>query len=97
MPLRSTSMTPRLPISFARRARNWRRVGRVRLERELLDELGLRGLQEATELDEVDAGAAVVVPRVAEQPAGAASTGGEVSLGTYGGESRSIRPVMCAR
>lgn len=68
--------------------------GARRVEREGVGELRLGGAEEAAELDEVDAVLAVVVGRVAEEPAGAAGDGERGVGGDVGGERRSGRPVM---
>ena len=66
---------PRFEISPCSRARKLRRVGPSVAERERVEEILLRRQHEAAELDEVDAVVAVVVVRIAEQPAGAAGDG----------------------
>ena len=57
-------------ISPCSRARNFcARVGPVVAQVERLDQVGLRGAQEGAELDEIDAVFAVVVLRIAADPA----------------------------
>ena len=72
MPLRRTAMVPCLAISPWRRARNLRRVGQSSVEAEGGGGIGLGGVEEGAELDEVDAVLAVVVVMVAGGPAYAA-------------------------
>ena len=72
MPLRSTSTTPRWLICFSSRARNARRVG-PSIDLHGFSYRRLGGLQKPLQLHKIEAEAAVVLARIAQQPAGAAT------------------------
>ena len=78
-------MVPCLVTSPWRRARNLWRVGQVFVEAEGGGGVGLGGVEEGAELDEVDAVLAVVVVVVAGGPAYAAVGPGRFADGAAGG------------
>ena len=89
-------MTPRLPISAERRARNLRRLmslGSSR-HRQLLERLGLGGAQEGEELGHIERLGAVVVLRAAGEIASAAVASG-FSGDSPGVTAKPSTPVMC--
>ena len=98
MPWRSTSMTPRLPISPCSRARNfWRgRAVVVEIKRRQQGRLG-RG-DEGAQLDEIDGPCPVIGLRIAEQPIVQADEGLRLlgKLAASGRRPELIAPVMSA-